>query len=153
MASLLSIHIRFPHANKGGTLMRTRNEQVNLRLSLKELRRLDTLARRCNLTRSAYLRHLINGMVPKEVPPTDYYRMMREIHYVGNNLNQLAHRVHCTGEMDAVRIEAAIKELRQAIQDITNEIIKPDKLTIRHSGLDPESREMLDDDSEHWEFE
>ena len=107
--------------------MRTRNEQVNLRLNQKEVRRLDVLARRCNLTRSAYLRHLINGMVPKEAPPTDYYRMMREIHAIGNNLNQLVHRAHCTGELDAVRIEVAIKELRQAIQSITKEIIEPAK--------------------------
>ena len=138
MASLLSIHIRFPHANKGGTLTRTRNEQVNLRLSLKELRRLNTSARRCILTRSAYLRHLINGMVPKEAPPIDYYRMMREIHALGNNLNQLVHRVHCTGEMDAERIEAAIKGLRIAIKDITTAIVKPEKLTIGEHSYEQE---------------
>ncbi|MCL2605710.1 MAG: MobC family plasmid mobilization relaxosome protein [Coriobacteriia bacterium] len=127
MASLPTIHIRLLLASKGGSPMRARSEQVNLRLNQKEIRRLDVLARRCNLTRSAYLRHLINGMVPKEAPPTDYYRMMREIHAIGNNLNQLVHRVHCTGELDVVRIEAAIRELRQSIQVITKEIIEPAK--------------------------
>ena len=111
--------------------MRARNEQINIRLSPRELKRLDSHASRSRLTRSAYLRHLINGVQPKEAPPTDYYHMMREIHALGSNLNQLAHWANCTGEMEVFRIEAAIKELRQAIKDITNAIVMPEKLKLR----------------------
>ena len=126
--------------------MRARNEQINIRLSPRELKRLDSHASRSRLTRSAYLRHLINGVQPKEAPPTDYYRMMREIHALGSNLNQLAYWANCTGEMEVVRIEAAIKELRQSIKDITIAIVMPEKIVHRHSGLGPESLDMLHDD-------
>ena len=108
--------------------MRAREVQINLRINPRESRHLDTMARRSQLTRSAYLRHLINGFQPKEAPPADYYALMREMHAIGNNLNQLAHRANCTGEMDAGHLEAAAAELRQAIKDITRKVIVPEPI-------------------------
>jgi len=108
--------------------MRARESQINIRLNPRELRHLDTMAKRSQLTRSAYVRLLVNGFRPKEAPPQDYYAMMREIHALGNNLNQLAHRANCTGEMDATNIEVALAELRQAIKDITTRVITPEPL-------------------------
>ena len=108
--------------------MRARESQINIRLNPRELRHLDTMAQRSQLTRSAYVRFLVNGFRPKEAPPQDYYAMMREIHALGNNLNQLAYRANCTGEMDAIRIEAAITEIRQSIKDITQKMIAPEPL-------------------------
>jgi len=108
--------------------MRARESQINIRLNPRELRHLDTMARRSQLTRSAYVRFLVNGFRPKEAPPQDYYAMMREIHALGNNLNQLAHRANCTGEMDATNIEAAITEIRHSIKDITQKVITPEPL-------------------------
>ena len=39
------------------------------------------------------MRTLINGYVPKELPPPDYHSMMRELHAIGSNLNQIAELV------------------------------------------------------------
>ena len=108
--------------------MRTRDVQINVRLNPRELKRLDRQVARTQLSRSAYLRHLINGVSPKEAPPADYYAMMRQIHAIGNNLNQLAFRANCTGEMDACRIEAAVAELRTAIKGITEKVVIPEPL-------------------------
>jgi len=77
---------------------------------------------------AAPLRPVINGFRPKEAPPQDYYAMMREVHAIGNKLNQLAHRANCTGEMDATNIEAAITEIRHSIKDITQKMISPEPL-------------------------
>ena len=33
------------------------------------------------------MRHLINGIVPCNAPPPDYFSMMKELHGIGNRLN------------------------------------------------------------------
>jgi hypothetical protein len=52
------------------------------------------------LSREAYIRALINGYIPKPLPPPDYFAMMRELHAIGNNLNQLAAKAHATGHLE-----------------------------------------------------
>ena len=49
--------------------MRSRNVHVQLWLNQKEADALARSAKKCGLTQSTYLRHLITGFVPKELPP------------------------------------------------------------------------------------
>ena len=71
--------------------MRKRNVAILFRLNKKEAEALDKKVKKSGLNREAYLRQLISGVVPKDAPPPDYYSMMRELHKIGNNLNQIAH--------------------------------------------------------------
>lgn len=64
------------------------------RLNRKEAEALDKKVKKSGLSREAYLRHLINGVVPRDAPTPDYYAMMRELHQIGNNLNQIAQKAH-----------------------------------------------------------
>ena len=66
--------------------MRKRNVAILFRLNRKEAEALDKKVKKSGLSREAYLRHLISGMVPRDAPPPDYYSMMRELHRIGNNL-------------------------------------------------------------------
>ena len=70
--------------------MRKRNVAILFRLNKKEAEALDKKVKKSGLNREAYLRQLISGVVPKDAPPPDYYSMMRELHKIGNNLNQMA---------------------------------------------------------------
>ena len=70
--------------------MRTRNRAVLLRLTDEELSRLRALVKRSGLSQEAYLRSLVAGLRPRDKPPPDYYAMTRELHAIGNNLNQIA---------------------------------------------------------------
>ena len=76
--------------------MRKRNISIITRLNEKEKNHLATLVKRSGLSQEAYIRHLINGVVPKDSPPADYYAMMKELHAIGNNLNQLARKAVLT---------------------------------------------------------
>ena len=80
--------------------MRNRNIRIQLWLNKKEADRLDKSVKKSGLSREAYLRHLINGLVPPEAPPPDYYSMMRELYRIGNNLNQIAVKAHTLGVID-----------------------------------------------------
>lgn len=74
--------------------MTKRNIEIKVRLSRKEAENLNKQVKKCRLSREAYLRHLITGEVPREAPPPEYFAFMREMHYVGHNLNQIAQKAH-----------------------------------------------------------
>lgn len=74
--------------------MKKRNIQVITRLNEKEKQHLTFLVKRSGLSQEAYIRHLINGVIPKDSPPVDYFAMMKEIHAIGNNLNQIARKAN-----------------------------------------------------------
>ena len=93
--------------------MRKRNVAILFRLNKKEAEALDKKVKRSGLNREAYLRQLISGVVPRDAPPPDYYSMMRELHKIGNNLNQIAQEMKeqikvLTEKIGTLRKEAAL---------------------------------------------
>ena len=52
--------------------MRKRDVAVLFRLNRKEAEALDKKVKKSGLSREAYLRHLIEGAVPRDAPPPDY---------------------------------------------------------------------------------
>lgn len=74
--------------------MSKRNIEIKVRLNRKEAEILNKRVKKSRLSREAYLRHLIEGVVPQDSPPPNYYSMMRELHGIANNLNQIAQKAH-----------------------------------------------------------
>ena len=74
--------------------MSKRNIEIKVRPNRKEAEALNKRVKKSRLSREAYLRHLISGVVPQDAPPPDYFDFMRELHGVGNNLNQIAQKAH-----------------------------------------------------------
>lgn len=105
--------------------MRTRNNDVHLRLNDKELSKLDTLVRRSGLTRQAYLCHLINGLQPRDLPPPDFRPMMRQLYACGNSLNQIARKAHALGVIDVQKYDEAVTDFRNAVRTINKAILEP----------------------------
>ena len=81
--------------------------------------------RKSVLSQDVYLRHLINGGVPQDAPPPDYYHFMRELHGVGNNLNQIAQKAHVLGVVDDRRYDEEMKKFDRLVRAITNAVILP----------------------------
>ena len=108
--------------------MRKRNVHVQFWLDRKEAEVLQKKVKRSGLSREAYLRHLISGVVPREAPPPDYFSMMRELHGIGNNLNQIAQKAHTLNVMDVQRYDDACRKLDDAIRAVTEAVILPEKL-------------------------
>ena len=105
--------------------MRKRNIAILFRLNRKEAEALDKRVKKSGLNREAYLRQLINGLVPRNAPPPDYYSMMRELHQIGNNLNQIAQKAHVLNVIDAPRYDAAVRQFEKVVRDITEAVILP----------------------------
>ena len=105
--------------------MNNRNVEIKVRLNRKEAEVLNKRVRKSGISREAYLRHLIEGSVPRDAPPPDYYSMMREIYAVGKNLNQIAQKAHVLGVIDAQRYDEESKKLEEVIRKITAAVVSP----------------------------
>ena len=107
--------------------MRKRNVPVQFFLDNKEAAHLAKLVKRSGLTQSTYLRHLINGVVPQDAPPPDYYRMMEELRGIGVNLNYIAQAANDLGMIDAAKYDEAVQTLNRALLDIIDAVRMPRK--------------------------
>jgi hypothetical protein len=110
------------------TNMRKRNIQIIVRLDKDENERLKKRVKKSGLSQEAYLRHLINDLVPTDAPPPDYHSMMRELRAIGNNLNQVARKAHVLNAVDVKRYEEAVAALNKAVIEITNAVMLPRKI-------------------------
>jgi len=108
--------------------MRKRNIHIQFWLNKKESEAFNKVVKRSGLSREAYLRHLVNGVVPNDAPPPDYYSMMRELHGIGNNLNQIAQKAHVLNVLDVQRYDEACRLFEQSVRNITNAVILPRKM-------------------------
>jgi hypothetical protein len=99
--------------------------QLNLWLEPAQAQRLKRLVKRSGLSTQAYLRHLIDGVVPVDRPPPDYFLMTRELFAIGNNLNQIAQRAHATGLINEGAYRQDVSRLDEAIARITEAVTSP----------------------------
>ena len=105
-----------------------RNIAKLVRLNTKEQQRLRKQAKKCGLSEEAYLRSLLNGFLPKELPPPDYHGMMRELNAIGNSINQIAARANATGFFLAEEYASYMDEFRDAVLNIQRVVTQPEKL-------------------------
>lgn len=105
--------------------MRKRNIHIQFWLDKGEAQSFDKKVKRSGLSREAYLRHLVNGVVPNDAPPPDYYSMMRELHSIGSNLNQIAQKAHILNVLDVQRYDDNVRLFERAVKTITNAVLLP----------------------------
>jgi hypothetical protein len=75
-----------------------------------------------------YLRQIINGLIPMDAPTPDYFAMMKELHHIGVNLNQIAHKAHGLNVLDVKRYDENVAVLKATIVEITNAVMLPRKM-------------------------
>ena len=108
--------------------MRKRNIQIITRLNKDEHQNLQKRVKKSGMSQEAYVRHLINGLVPTDAPPPDYYSMMRQLHAIGTNLNQIAQKAHVLNVLDVKRYDENAAALNRAVVEITNAVMLPRKI-------------------------
>ncbi|MFZ5967640.1 MAG: plasmid mobilization protein [Bacillota bacterium] len=107
--------------------MRKRSIRVQVWLNKEEKTKLQASAKKAGLSQETYLRTLINGYMPKELPPIDYYSMMRELHAIGSNLNQIAAKANATGHIDKTVFQYEANRLRKDLLDIQEAVTSPER--------------------------
>lgn len=96
-----------------------RKQSFIVRMTKEELASLDKKVKKTGMSREGYVRTLCNNKTPVEIPPADYYALVREVRALGNNLHQIAHKANALGLLD-------VPEFRRHAEHIT---AVADKLT------------------------
>lgn len=92
----------------------TETVELNIRLSQSEMDKLTRNAQRSGLSKSNYIRMLVNGYVPKESPPIEYNQLIRAMTDVYSEL-KLQHT------------DEAAKELQTAILQLQAALTLPER--------------------------
>lgn len=104
--------------------MRKRPHRVEVYLSDKEYDLLAKDVERSGLSREAYMRSLIQKNRPKELPPMDFFDILRELRQLNVNMNQIALKAHSLNLIDAPYYEKCHKDLQSIVGEIKREIFK-----------------------------
>lgn len=115
--------------------MRKRNISFLFRLNSKEADIFRERVKKSGLSQEAYIRQIISGRVPRNAPPADYYSMMKELHRIGNNLNQIAQKAHTLNVIDVQRYDTAIREFQKTVRLITEAVILPENREEQNGGI------------------
>ena len=107
--------------------MRKRNVEIKFRLTEEEAVSFNKDVLKSGITREAYLRHLINGKVPRDAPPANFFDFTKELHSIGNNLNQIAKKAHMLNVIDVKRYDEECRRLAKLITNVTDAVIVPAK--------------------------
>ncbi len=93
--------------------MSHRKLEIKVRFTRDELSSLDKKVKKTGMSREGYVRTLCNNKTPVEIPPADYYTLLREVRALGNNLHQIAYKANALGLLD-------VPEFRRHAQRITD---------------------------------
>ncbi len=105
-------------AGKGVMENRTRNIHVGTRLNETEHKKLQELCKQTGLGSTRLLRQLITETEIKAPPTPELRELLRAVDYIGNNLNQLAHRANTIGLIDKEeweQVKALHRQLREEV--------------------------------------
>ena len=102
--------------------------QINFRVNAEEQQLLQEKAKKCGLSIAKYLRFLIHDCIPKEQPPADYKTLIRELHAIGNSMNQIAARANATGYIASKEYAENAEKLNEAILNIQEAVKEPEAI-------------------------
>ena len=102
--------------------MRTHTKTFHIRLTEQENNRLTKNSEKCNLPKSTYIRHMINGIHPKEQPPPEYFKMIRILYEAANNLNHTIGYFSQMHKIDPTRFIQDLKQLMGIIHAIKDSV-------------------------------
>lgn len=109
-----------------------RKNRVEIRLSDDELDCLNKAVFKTGLSREAYLRLIIQKIVPAEKPYPDLKETIDQLRRIGNNLNQIAVIAYKTGSIDVLKYKKNFDELQKQIQYVlrVNDEYRKDEVDI-----------------------
>ena len=108
--------------------MLKRNIKITFRLNAKEHQQLKKNVKTTGLSQETYIRTLLDGYAPKELPSPDYHSMMRELNAIGNSINQIEARANATGFFLAEEYAMYMQEFRRTALAIQRAVTQPEPL-------------------------
>lgn len=99
-------------------IMNKRKIKKQFWFNSEEEKRIKKLAKETKLTEADVIRNLIMETELKEKPDDEFYKVMKVLYGIGNNLNQLTRRANINGFIDELEYKKEKMKLDQFIDDI-----------------------------------
>ena len=103
-----------------GEYMRTRNKEIKVRFTEKELAELDAKVARTYLSRENYIRAVLAGYEIMAAPDVDARELIKQVLRVGTNLNHLVFLAQCQNFIDVPEL----RKLANAIWECHRAMMK-----------------------------
>ncbi len=100
--------------------MRLRKYKFECYLDENENRQLIQNAERAGLTKSEYFRKMLFEKPVKELPPMDFYDVLKELRQINNNMNQIAAKANSIGFIDL----GWLRKVSETLMDVLGRLIR-----------------------------
>ena len=108
--------------------MRNRTKTFSARLSEQEYETLNKAIAKTGLTKSAFIRTVARGYLPKPRPPNGYDEMMSELTEIGTNLYDICRRASDIDKVDTTLLKEQAERLDKVILQINTLYTVPEKI-------------------------
>jgi len=102
--------------------VRLRKYKFECYLDERENHQLTENAERAGLSKSEYFRKVLAGQKIKELPPMEFYDVLKELRQINNNMNQIAARANSIGFIDISKYKENAAQLQKVIGDLMKEV-------------------------------
>ena len=108
--------------------MRNRAKTFSVRLSEEEYESLNKAIEKTGLTKSAFIRTVTRGYLPKPRPPNGYDEMMSELTDIATNLYSISNGTFNIHKIDTTFLRGQAERLDKVILQINTFFTVPDKI-------------------------
>ena len=108
--------------------MRNRTKTFSARLSEQEYETLNKAIAQTGLTKSAFIRTVARGYLPKPRPPNGYDEMVSELTDVATNLYSVSNGMLNTNKIDTTFLRSQAERLDKVILQINTLFTVPEKI-------------------------
>lgn len=94
--------------------------KMSVRLTEREYKHLKYQAANAGLKMEPFIRKLIMGVDITPRPPSNIINLIREINYIGNNINQIAKKVNSENRVNQSQLEEILHLLGEIYREVKN---------------------------------
>lgn len=105
--------------------MRKRNHRIWTYLNDEEYDHFLKLIEATGVSKEGFVRSVLSCNIPPPLVPDILYEVLRELRYIGNNLNQIARVANATGDLNHEEYKQYADMLVKDILDIKQTIARP----------------------------
>ena len=108
--------------------MRNRTKTFSARLSEQEYESLNKAIAKTGLTKSAFIRTVARGYLPKPRPPNDYDKIMSELTDIATNIYSISNGTFNIHKIDTEFLRGQAERLDKVILQINTLFTVPEKI-------------------------
>ena len=108
--------------------MKKRNIRVTVRVSEEEYAKHESRRIKTGLSREAYIRNALEGIIPKEKPDERFYEIMKDLPSIANNVNQLARIANASGSIQTNMLKSEAEKWSKLQTEIREVVLLPEKM-------------------------